>query len=93
MDHVHNLKNLKRLRAFRTKKERLQFMCGGRVTVVALAQLEGNHIARYYAAKIRGLVVGDDGEWLHTTPEAARQYGRALLAYWRTELAELQANE
>ena len=93
MDYVNNRKNLKHLRSLRTKKAKLQFMSGGRVTVAEIGQVVGNRIIRRYAAKIRGLVVGNDGEWLHDTPEEARQYGREVLAHWRAELGKMQADD
>ena len=89
-----NRKNLKHLRSLRTKKAKLQFMSEGRVTVAEIGQVVGNRIIRRYAPKIRGIVVGNEkGARVFETPEEAYQHGREILAYWRDELAELQAHE
>jgi hypothetical protein len=66
------------------------YLASGRVTVGHVDQVvknaEGKNVfKRWYVAKIRGVIVGDNGEWQHETREAALNYGREVLTLWQKE--------
>ena len=50
-----------------------------------ITQVFDNHLKRFYVAKIRGVIVGNEGEYKHETPEAAQSYGKEIQARWRAE--------
>ena len=89
--YVSNGKNLRYLESLKTDVEKLRYMTGGRVTVARVTQLEDGELVHHYAAKIRGIVVGNDNEWKHDTPESARQFGKEVMSKWRKELSELSS--
>ena len=89
--NLSNTKNLRYLESLPTKEAKLRYMVGGHVTVARVTQVEGNTLVHRYAAKIRGIIVGNNGEWLHDTPEEARAYGRKVLEEWREELQKMPA--
>ena len=66
------------------------YLASGRVTVGHVDQVvrnsEGKNVfKRWYVAKIRGVIVGNAGEWQHENPEAAKAYGREVLAVWQKD--------
>lgn len=72
------------------KELKAAYLASGRVTVGHVDQVvknsEGKNIfKRWYVAKIRGVIVGNNGEWQHETPEAARAYGREVLTQWQKD--------
>lgn len=60
------------------------------VTVGTISQVVkrdggGFNFKKFYVPKIRGIFVGDTGNYKHETPEKARAAGREILAQWRAE--------
>lgn len=77
---------------------KLAYLASGRVTVGHVDQVvknsEGKNVfKRWYCAKIRGIIVGDKGEWKHETPEAAKEYGHKVLDQWQHEFMALGRKE
>ena len=73
------------------------YLASGNVTVGYVEQVvknaEGKNVfKRWYVAKIRGVIVGNNGEWQHETPEAAKAYGHEVLAVWRKDSHATNAN-
>lgn len=69
---------------------KLAYLASGRVTVGHVDRVVKNThgknvFKRCYVAKIRGVIVGDNGEWEHETPEAAKKYGKEVLDKWRSD--------
>ena len=72
-------------------QERSVYLASGRVTVdhvdQAVDNAEGKKVLkRFYVAKIRGVIVGDKGDTLHETPEAAKAHGKRILALWKKDV-------
>lgn len=66
------------------------YLATGRVTVGHIDNVvkneEGKNVfKRKYVAKIRGVIVGNTGEYEHETPEAAKKYGKEILAKWQDD--------
>ena len=88
----NNNKNKKILESLTTKKEKTEFMIGGRVTVCRLTQLkdeEKKELVHVYHPKIRGLLVGR--EHFPTRDEAAAT-GQDIMRHWKEELERINAN-
>ena len=68
-----------------SRELKLAHFSTGRVTVGTITQVFDNHLKKFYVAKIRGVIVGNEGEYKHETPEAARAYGKEIQARWRAE--------
>jgi len=64
---------------------KLAYFATGRVTVGTITQVFDHYLKKSYVAKIRGIIVGNEGEYKHETPEAARKYGQEVLDQWRVE--------
>lgn len=67
------------------------YLASGRVTVGTISDVvknsEGRNVFKtWYVAKIRGVTVGNTGEYKHETYESARQYGGEVLVKWRADL-------
>lgn len=76
-----------------TPEHKAAYLATGRVTVGTISQVvkneEGKNVFKtWYVAKIRGVVVGNDGEYKHDTSEAALKYGREVLEQWHTEFVK-----
>jgi hypothetical protein len=52
-------------------------------TVGQVQQVVNRDFKTWYVAKIRGVVVGNNGEYLHDTPEKALEYGWDVLRKWK----------
>ena len=76
-----------------TYAQKLEYYCGGRVTVGTIRQVFDKKIKKSYVAKIRSTIVGTAEKYRHETEEEAREYGREFLADWKKKLAELQADQ
>lgn len=90
---LSNKSVIKKLEAM-DPKDKAAYLAAGRVTVGHVEQVvqnaEGRNVfKRWYVAKIRGVIVGDNGEWKHETPEAALNYGREVLAQWKQDVDQL----
>ena len=68
-----------------SRELKLAYFSTGRVTVGTITQVFDNHLKKSYVAKIRGIIVGNEGEYKHDTPEAALKYGQEVLSQWRAE--------
>jgi hypothetical protein len=71
-----------------TPEDRHAYFISGRVSIDHVDQLVKNAdgknvLKRFYVAKIRGVIVGNRGETLHETPEAAKAHGQRILDLWR----------
>lgn len=69
-------------------EDRHAYLASGRVTVDHVDQAVDNAdgkkvLKRFYVAKIRGVIVGNKGETLHETPEAAKAHGQRILSAWK----------
>lgn len=64
---------------------RLCYFCGGKITVGRVTQVMDDRLVVSYTARVRGVPISVDGEWLHQTQEDALQCGRSVmeqLAQW-----------
>ena len=66
------------------------YLASGRVTVGHIDKVvknaEGQNVfKRLYVAKIRGVIVGNSGEFEHETSDAAMKYGKELLDTWKKD--------
>jgi len=68
-----------------SRELKLAHFSTGRVTVGTITQVFDNRLKKFYVAKIRGVIVGNEGEYKHETVEAARAYGKEIQARWRAE--------
>ena len=78
-----------------TPELKAAYLASGRVTVGHIDQVakspEGKNVfKRWYVAKIRGVIVGNTGEYKHETREAARAYGKELLAKWQADFLKAE---
>jgi hypothetical protein len=64
---------------------KLAYFSTGRVTVGTITQVFDNHLKRFYVAKIRGVIVGNEDEYKYETADAARQHGQEVMDHWRAE--------
>lgn len=69
-----------------TRDERFVHMAtANRVTVGTITQLVDGKLKTSFVAKVRGVIVSDNGEWKFETPEEAQKFGRGLLEHWKRE--------
>jgi len=68
-----------------SRELKLAYFSTGRVTVGTIAQVFDNRLKRFYVAKIRGVIVGNEDKYKHETPEAAKAYGKEIQEKWRAE--------
>ena len=69
-----------------TRAARVEYLStADRVTIGTVSQVFDRHIKTFYVAKIRGVIVGNPGEWKHETVGEAREYGRKVLKKWRAD--------
>lgn len=73
-----------------SRKLKLAYFSTGRVTVGTITQVFDNDLKKFYVAKIRGVIVGNEGEYKHETPEAAKAYGKEVQDGWRAEFTAFQ---
>jgi hypothetical protein len=67
------------------------YLASGSVTVGKIDQVvknsDGKNVFKtWYVAKIRGVIVGNTGEYQHETHESAKKYGQRILAMWKADL-------
>jgi len=77
-----NEKNRKNLQSLPTKRQKTEFMIGGRVTVGRITQVKDNSLVHKFHPRIRGIFVGRES---YPTREEARQAGLELMDYWKNE--------
>lgn len=82
---LSNRSAVRKIEAMSKEEKERYFSTAKRVTVGKYSTVTGRSIKTVYAAKIRGVVVGNKGEWEHETPEAALAYGKKVLAKWRAD--------
>lgn len=87
---ISNKTQVRKIEAMSHEEKVAYFSTAKRVTVGTVSQVvknsEGRNVFRtWYVAKIRGVVVGNKGEWKHESPEAALNYGREVLAQWHKD--------
>jgi hypothetical protein len=68
-----------------SRELKLAHFSTGHVTVGTITQVFDNQLKKFYVAKIRGVIVGSEGEYKHETSEAALKYGQEILSEWRAE--------
>lgn len=73
------------------EKERLEYMAHGRISIGTFEQVvvssDGrNTLMRWYVAKINGIVISDEGSFVHSTPEEAGSFARVVREEWQAEL-------
>lgn len=79
-----NVRKFKRM----TPAERESWMTSAnRVTVdhIFMMKPDRTGTVKKYVAKIRGVIVEDDGKYMFDTPEEAREFGKGILAEWKRE--------
>ncbi len=84
MNYSRNNSNARKIEKM-SEEEKSAYLASGRVTVDYVDQIVDGAIKRFYVAKIRGVVVGNSGEYLRETREAAKEYGDSILATWKQE--------
>lgn len=85
-------RNMKRFKAM-TKQQRFEYMAtADRVTVGCIEQVDEDTrtFVRSYVAKVRGIIVSDGDTYKFPTQEAARAFGRSILAGWKRDFAQQQ---
>ena len=90
---MNNNKNWRILNSLATKKEKIEFMIGGRVTVGRLtqvAQTKEKKLVHNYHPKIQGIFVGRES--LQTRDEAASA-GRDIMRHWKEDLERINSNQ
>lgn len=71
--------------------ERLEYFCGGKVTVGKIAQVKDGKVVSAYRPKIRGVFIGGlDEMYQFKTEQGARDYGRVVLSGWKLDLEGLK---
>jgi peptide subunit release factor 1 (eRF1) len=73
------------------EQQQHEYFASGRVFVghvdLAEERPDGTRfIKRWFVAKIRGVIVGNPGEWKHETYQGALDYGHDILKQWKDEL-------
>jgi hypothetical protein len=87
---VSNKSQVRKIEAMTRQEKEAYFSTAKRVTVSTITQVFDNHLKVSYVAKIRGVIVGDEGEYKHETPGAAMKYGKEVLNQWRKEFTAAQ---
>jgi hypothetical protein len=86
-------KSLKILESLPTDTAKTEYMATGHVTTGIVAHVHKKTIQYFHVAKIRGIIVSDNGRWLFDTPEEARTFGHELKAHWQQKVTKALAKE
>lgn len=84
-----NKKNLRILNSFGTKKEKIEFMLGGHVTVGRITQVKDKKLVHNYHPRIRGIFVGRES---YPAREEAADAGRDIMWHWKEDLEQINSN-
>ncbi len=87
---MNNSKNMRKFKAM-TKDEQFEYMAtANRVTIGTVSQILNRNFVTSYVAKVRGIIVSNDGKFKFDTVDAARIFGWSILLGWKEEHRQRQ---